>query len=207
MNNSINESLLPVRTRVEYELNPEKGWKERVCYLECANGEILTGNLPFAWMQYIASAINHKYIGSAVKEYNVSNPIALIRIDGLPIQRSDSQIIGKDSKGKLSIAENPLYTESIKKAEQLGEELFLERWCQLPIRDPIMVSCIYNINGRTRYNIAKCNAWVIDLLDRLNIIYSKSHHVVKSMNGSRFRTIKEPPFVLVIIRKVEGKEK
>ena len=197
--NSIEEYLLPVAVKVEYSKN------ERVVYLETASGEILTVNIPTSWAYFMATAVNQRYVDKVTKGYQVSDPIALLRIEGLPLQKSDSQIVGTDKQGNLVIMENPVYTESIKKAELLGDELFLQRWVQLPITCPVMISCIYNVNGRGQYDIAQCNSWVLDLLNRLNILHSKTHHIVKSMDGSRFRKIKEEPFVLVVIRKVEDK--
>ena len=196
---SIEECLLPVRVAVEYSKN------ERVTYLETASGEVLTVAVPVSWAYYMSMAINRRYTEKITKGYQVSDPIALIKIEGLPLQKSDSQIVGQDKQGNLVILENPAYTESIKKAEILGDELFLQRWVQLPITCPVMISCIYNVNGRGQYDIAQANAWVIDLLNRLNILHSKTHHIVKSMDGSRFRKIKEEPFILIVIRKVEDK--
>lgn len=200
---SINELLLPVRVRIEYTWNRETKHNERVCYLECANGEMLTGNLPFAWTGFIASSLNRKYVASISSGQRVSNPIAIIKIEGLPMQRMDSQIVGEGKDGNPRILDNPEYTESIKKAGLLGEELFLERWTQLPISDPISVECIFSINGKQQYVISECLSWVLDLLHQLGIIKSKSHRVVKSVNGSRFRSVKEGTCTLVILRRVE----
>ena len=198
MKNSIEEFLLPVRVRVDYI----KG--ERIVYLECANGEVLTVNLPFAWAQFMAFNINRQYFSRTNGSDKASNPVAVLRINGLPMQRSETQIVVPGNNGNLIIQENPAYTESIREAGLLGEELFLERYIQLPIKEPINICCIYNITGRERYNIARANAWVLDLLDRLNIIQGFSHRIVKSMNGSKVRVIKEEPFILIIIRKLEG---
>ena len=205
MKNTIEDLLLPVRARVQYQWNRETKKNERVCFVECGNGEILTGNVPFDWMHFICSCLNKKYINDSTKPYRVSNPIAVLRIEGLPLQKSESQIISTNKKGDMCIVESPDYTESINRAALLGEELFLERFTQLPISDPIVVSCIYNINGRGQYDLAQCNAWVLDMLNRLGIIHSKTNRTVKSTDGSRFRLIKESPFVMVIIRKVAEK--
>ena len=196
---SIEEFLIPVRVAVEYV----KG--ERVVFLEAANGEVLTVSLPFSWANYMSYSINRKYADSIVSGYKVSDPIAIIKINGLPLQKSESQIVVTDKMGDMKIQENSLYTDSIEQARLLGDNLFVARWVQLPITCPVMISCIYNVNGRGQYDIAQANAWVIDLLNRLNILHSKTHHIVRSMDGSRFRKVKEEPFVLVVIRKVEDK--
>ena len=63
MQGSLEKYMLPVRARVEYDLNPQ-GKLERVCYVECANKEILTVGVPFEWAQYIACCLNQKRVTS-----------------------------------------------------------------------------------------------------------------------------------------------
>jgi len=204
MKDSINEYLLPVKTKVDYLWSRETRKNERVCYLETKSGEVLTVALPFDWAQYICSAINKKFYYETTRGRKVSDPICVMKIDGTPMQKSESLIVGKDKKGELAIIENPAYTESIKKAELLGEGIFIERWVVLPIREPVCVTCIYNIKGSEQYDLSQSNAWVMDLLDRLGILYSKLHRVVVSTNGSRFRTVKEEPCIIIVIRRVEN---
>lgn len=201
---SIEKYMLPVKTIVQYLWNRETRKNERVCYLECSNGEVLTVNIPFSWMSFMAFNLNRKYYNEISKGFRVSDPIAILKIPGLPMQRSDSQIVGKNKKGEVCILENPAYTESIKKAELLGEGLFEQRWVQLPIREPVCATCIYNIRGSEQYDLSQCNCWVVDLLDRLGILYSKLHRVVVSTNGSRFRTVKSEECIIIVIRRVEG---
>jgi hypothetical protein len=203
MKDSINEYMLPVRAKVEYYWNKETKKNERVCYVECANEEPLTVSVPFDWAQYIATTLNRRITSKLYGHSKVSDPVAFIKIPGLPMQKADSQIVVEGKDGSLVIQEHPDYTKSIENAALLGEELFLERWAQLPIDFPIMVTCIYNIKGREQYNMAQCNEWVLDLLDRLRIIRSKLHRTVASMDGSCFRIVKDDVCTMVVIRRIE----
>jgi hypothetical protein len=163
--------------------------------------------LPYSWAEFIATAINRRYIARASSGYQVSDPIAVLRIEGLPFQKNESQIVARGKDDNFHIQDNPAYEESIKQAALLGENIFLERWSQLPIDEPVTVSCIYFIKGKAQYVLPQCNAYVLDLLDKLNVIKGKSQLYVKSMDGSQFRGTRENPYILVIIRKVEVKKK
>jgi len=205
MKDSISQHMLPVRVRVEYAVNPETQEPERVCFVECANNELLTGNVPFSWANYICASLNRKYVAKQGQARRLTDPIAILRIDGNPIQKNESKIVAEDKHGNFRIMDSLEYVESINRAALLGEEIFMERWCQLPISEPIIVSCIFSITGREQYNMAQCQSWILDLLWKLGIIRVATHTVVKSMNGSKFRKVKENPCTLVVIRKMEGK--
>jgi hypothetical protein len=131
------------------------------------------------------------------------DPIAVIRIEGLPLMKSESKIVGTKN-GIMQILDSPEYVESIVKAGLLGEELFIGRWTQLPIDEPIQITCEYHVTGRLHYNLAQCNAWILDLLHGLSIIKSKGRFVVINMDGSRFIKENGEPYVLITIRKTKG---
>lgn len=196
---SLEKHLLPVRVRVEYNPNPDSGMLERVCYVECANGEILTGSIPFDWAQYIARELNKGRYLDIIRARR-TDPIAILRLEGLPLQKTDAKIaILKDKI--VELADNPAYIKSIQLAAAMGEDLFIERWAQLPISDPVTVTCEYYINGHATYSLPLCNAWVLDLLKELRIIKSAGHRGVKSMDGSRFIKATDRPHSIITIRR------
>lgn len=193
---TINEYLLPVRIRVEYSPKDD-GKLERVSYVECNNGEILTGGLPYEWAQFVCRQLNRAvFYQKNNKCYN--EPIAVLRIDGNPLQKTDARI-ATEKDGHLILQDNQIYTNSIKEAGLLGEHLFLERWVQLPIDMPVVIACQYYLRGYKRYNIALCNAWILDLLYGLNIIKRADQHIVKSMDGSGFYKAEDDPYTIVKI--------
>jgi len=197
---TIDKYLLPVRTKIEYKPR-EDGSLERMCYVACSNGEILTGGLPFGWAQYICRRLNGGYYEHSYnKSYN--KPIAVLQIDGNPLQKSEAKMATRKN-GKLILQDSPAYIDSIKSAKLLGEQLFIERWTKLPIEKHVCVACEYYLRGRQRYNLSLCNAWVLDLLYRLHIIKTADHHVVKSMDGSGFYKAKDDPYTLIKIMEME----
>jgi len=199
---SIEKYLVPARVRVEYSPNPSSGKLERVCYVECANGEILTGSIPFEWAQFICKCLNHGRLIGGTREAE-KEPVALLRIDGLPLQKTEAIVVGKE-QGLWVAKDAPAYLASISMACALGEEIFMYRWTQLPIEKPVSISCTYNITGHNVYNLPLCNAWVLDLLEGLHIIKSKGHRYVKSMDGSRFGKVNDNPHTLIAIREWKG---
>lgn len=193
---TIDKYLLPVRTKIEYKPR-EDGSLERVCYVACNNGEILTGGLPFDWAEFITRRLNSSYYAQTNnKSYN--NVIAVLRIEGNPLEKTDAKM-GTNKNGKIILQDNPIYTESIRQLGLLGEHIFTERWAQLPITSPVSIACEYHLRGKKRYNIALCNAWVLDILNKLNIIKATDQYVVESMDGSRFFRSKGDPYVIVKI--------
>lgn len=201
---TLSNYLLPVRVRIEYNPNPNSGLLERVCYLETRRGELLTNSVPFHWAQYMATKINGDYYRRTAPKQIVSDPIAVLRIDGLPFQKFDeSKMVVRDKKGTLKLDDAPAYKESIAKAGLLGEDLFLNRWTQLPIVDPVNISCTYAVNSDKEFNIPLCNAWVLDLLYELGIIKSRGHKIVTAMDACSVRRVSSNPHTLVAIRRVE----
>lgn len=194
---TIETYMLPVRVKVEY--HPDKdGGLERACFVQCANGEILTGNIPFSWAQYVCRQLNAARFRTPSNKSN-NNVIAVLQINGNPMQKTDAKVAVKKD-GALFLQDNPIYIDSIKKAGSLGEDLFIERWAQLPLDRPVTITCNYHIRGKKRYNLALCNAWVLDLLYGLRIIKSIDHRTVKSMDGSDISISKEDPYTLIQIK-------
>jgi hypothetical protein len=200
--NTIRKYLIPVTVRTEYLGTDTKGGYERISYLECANGEILTVSLPFDWAQYLAMIINRRHMKKLEKNYvENTTPLAVINIPGFPLQKTGSKIVAEDKKGMPVIMDSPVYLKSIENAMLLGEDLFIQRWTQLPINEPITITCVYEAHESEKYNLPLCNAWVLDLLTRLNIIKSDKANIVKNMDGSRFRNTRKEPSVYILIRK------
>lgn len=198
MNTDISRHLLPVSVHVEYAENPETGKTERICCVQCSNGEYLTPNIPFTWCHFIAAAINRQYYKKINPGHYATEPIASLRIPGLPMEKSESNVVGMNKAGQLVFMDNPDYVATIKAAAALGEEIFLSRWTLLPIKSKVIITCLYRINGRKTYNLALLNAWSLDLLYGLNIIKSKGHRQVVSMDGSRIELADQAETIITI---------
>lgn len=187
MVDTINKLLLPTRVRVEYDLNPNTSKLERICYVECKNGELLTGNVPWDWANYICSSLNKKHIHNSVNKYVITDPIAVLRIDGLPLTTAQY-------KGGYAIKED------LDRLVLVGEELFMERWTQLPIDKPISIACTFNVSGKEKYILPLCNAWVLEILYGLGIIKQMNQHIVKTMDGSSIKYNANDNHTLIVIR-------
>lgn len=203
MDKTIKTDLIPVRHHVEYVSdNCVTPHLKRVCAVACRNGELLTGAIPFSWMQYLCRAINQQsyYIKDDAFE---AEELAVIEIPYAPMEKTDSQTIAQTNDG-MKIISNPSYLNHMKKIALRMESLFLFRCVDLPIEGRINIACSYRVTSTKTYNLPLLNAWILDLLDKLCIIKSKNSRCVVSMDGSRIIHDQEGDRTIVTISRVKG---
>lgn len=187
--NTIGRLLLPVRMRMVQLVDGSLA----NCII-CNNGEQLTDNIPYDWAQFICTTLNEKYYK---KNNSVGRLLAVMRIPGNPIQMSESQRV-VEKNGTFSIVQNPDYYQSFERIAQIGEDLFINRWTQLPIQIPIEVSAFYNVHSKTQFSLPSVNEWLLDLLKTIGIIQSTKAFQVKSMDGSYIKHTAKPEIIVTI---------
>ena len=196
----MNRNLIPIRTVEEYNVVDEN--IEKLCRVVRADGEYLTDALPISWCHFITSAVNARYINGLRKPETLEPDMLTMRILGEPMAKYANIVVDRKSDGTLRATDSPAYVKSIKEAIAQDESIFVHRWCQLPIIEPVSVACIFRVTGKMNQSLPAMQQWCLDLLVAGGIITKANCGHIVNMDGSRAEKAKIAE-TLIIVRRAQ----
>lgn len=199
----IDSTLLPLEAKVTAISDgniPPRVRKANV--LATPSGRIITYDLPYIWVKFIADACN-KYFDEEFTETDYRGKVlAKLQLFGEPRVKEDSRQVAIDENGIAYIAKIHSYRKWVERNRQGLKKIFFLK-PKLPITVPVHVEFRFYVKPRRKGFNPSLGDYIsagLDCLKSIGVLSDIGRKEVISTDGSRIYTDFSEPKTDVIIR-------
>jgi len=179
------------------ESNPPLGFV--VCDV---NGEYITQALDESVCDDMIEICNKHYYASIRNNHDLQyfKQVCFLRVMGEPMEKPDSQCVGEDKKGNLTVCDSPAYVKYVKGFKDKLVNAHAVVNTDLPIEGKCQLTAVFYCGGKEGKSIASYMESLLDCLVYAGIIRNKGHRVINNIDGSRMYYDSKQPRIEIFIR-------